>query len=614
MKALSHSLRSLAPLILGFLLLFASLAGAVWLFMQQQNMAGWVQHTLEVENRLGRIQTLAADAESGQRGYLVTGQRSYLVPYAAAKESLIPEINALRAQTSDNPVQQRRIPILLATSRAKLVDLDRSVRLTAAGQRSAALPLLNDGVGQRLSEQMRHITNAMHAEERRLLIERANRAASLSGRSLVVLLASAILVTLLAFLAIRNVRQRLRDVQDANARLREESEERKAAEGQVRQLQKMEAIGQLTGGIAHDFNNMLAIVVGSLDLARRRLVGTEHPNIAKCIDNAAEGAQRAAVLTARLLAFSRQQPLDPKVLDANKLVGGMSELLRRTIGEPIRIETVLAGGLWRVRADATEIENALVNLAVNGRDAMPDGGKLTIETANCDLDDRYARAHVEVTAGQYVMISVSDSGVGMPAEVIERAFDPFYTTKGVGKGTGLGLSQVFGFLKQSKGHVKIYSEVGHGTTIKLYLPRYSGTDTTIEAAVRREALPVGTADEIVLVVEDEAGVRHVSVDALRELGYTVIQAASPNEALQQLAVQPHVTLMFTDIVMPDMTGRQLAEKALEQRPDLKVLYTTGYTRNSIVHNGVLDPGTAFLAKPFTIEQLAAKIREVLDKS
>ena len=212
------------------------------------------------------------------------------------------------------------------------------------------------------------------------------------------------------------------------------------------------------------------------------------------------------------------------------------------------------------------------------------------------------------------MISVSDSGVGMPAEVIERAFDPFYTTKGVGKGTGLGLSQVFGFLKQSKGHVKIYSEVGHGTTIKLYLPRYSGTDTTIEAAVRREALPVGTADEIVLVVEDEAGVRHVSVDALRELGYTVIQAASPNEALQQLAVQPHVTLMFTDIVMPDMTGRQLAEKALEQRPDLKVLYTTGYTRNSIVHNGVLDPGTAFLAKPFTIEQLAAKIREVLDKS
>jgi nitrogen-specific signal transduction histidine kinase/ActR/RegA family two-component response regulator len=384
---------------------------------------------------------------------------------------------------------------------------------------------------------------------------------------------------------------------------------------QLNQAQKMEAVGQLTGGIAHDFNNMLAIIIGSLDMARRRLTGAEHPTVPKCIKSATEGAERAAVLTSRLLAFSRQQPLEPSVIDPNKLVSGMSELLRSTIAEPIAIESVLAGGIWRVFADAAQVESALLNLAVNARDAMPNGGKLTIETANMDLDERYAELQNEVTPGQYAMISVTDTGGGMSPEVIDRAFDPFYTTKGVGKGTGLGLSQVFGFVKQSGGHVKIYSEVGRGTTVKIYLPRYIGAVNIQPIEPPKNKLIKGGSHEIVLVVEDDAKVRRMSVDALSELGYTVIQAESPSEALQILeARQPKVTLLFTDIVMPEMSGRELADLALTLLPSLKVLFTTGYTRNAIVHNGVIDPGMPFLPKPFTLDQLANKIRKALDGS
>ncbi|MCR5876614.1 CHASE domain-containing protein [Phenylobacterium sp. J426] len=408
------------------------------------------------------------------------------------------------------------------------------------------------------------------------------------------------------------VEDRTRELAGANAVLQQEMRRRESAEAQVRQMQKIEAIGQLTGGIAHDFNNMLAVIVGSLDMARRRLTGDEDARIVQCLANASEGASRAAMLTARLLAFSRQQPLSPMPIDANKLVSGMSELLRRSLGEQVRVETVLAGGLWRTYADAGELENAILNLAVNARDAMPDGGRLTIETLNTHLDEAYAAAHSEVSAGQYVTICLTDTGTGMTPEVAERAFDPFYTTKGVGKGTGLGLSQVYGFVKQSGGHVKIYSEPGEGTTIKVYLPRWFGPDAKMEAQAERSELPLGRPEEIILVVEDEAQVRHLSVDVLRELGYTVVQASDGAQALEQLAIQPRVDLLFTDIVMPDMNGRRLAEQALAARPTLKVLYTTGYTRNAVVHNGMLDLDVAFLSKPFTVEQLARKVRQVLD--
>jgi PAS domain S-box-containing protein len=394
-------------------------------------------------------------------------------------------------------------------------------------------------------------------------------------------------------------------------RVQERTREIEAASAQVRQLQKMEAVGQLTGGIAHDFNNMLAIVIGSLDIAGRRLE-TDPDKARAFINNALEGARRAATLTARLLAFARQTPLEPEPVDPNKLVGGMSEMLRRTIGEALKVETVLAGGIWRIFADAGQLENALLNLCVNARDAMPDGGHLTIETSNAHLDDAYAAAHSEVVAGQYALIAVTDTGAGMPPEVIERAFDPFYTTKGVGRGTGLGLSQVYGFVKQSGGHVKIYSEPGQGTTVKLYLPRFTGRSVAKTEEAIKEPRPLGATAEVILVVEDEPAVRHMSVDALRELGYTVVQAENAAQALQQLELQPSISLLFTDIVMPDMNGRRLADEAVARRPGLKVLYTTGYSQNAVIHNGTLDYGVAFLPKPFSLDSLARKVRQVLD--
>jgi len=400
-------------------------------------------------------------------------------------------------------------------------------------------------------------------------------------------------------------------VAQRTAELRHEMDENAAAQAQVRQLQKMETIGQLTGGVAHDFNNMLAIIIGSLDLAQRRLTGNEDPRLLNSIQNARDGAQRAAVLTARLLAFSRQQPLAPEVIDANKLVGGMSELLRRTLGEQIRIETVLAGGLWPSFADLSQLENAILNLSVNARDAMPGGGHLTIETANTELDDRYSRMHSEVEAGQYVMISITDTGTGMSPEVIDRAFDPFYTTKGSGKGTGLGLSQVYGYVKQTGGHIKIYSEIDRGTTVKIYLPRHVGLADPRQGAVGALSIPQGSLNDTILVVEDDEHVRTMTAESLRELGYTVLEAASGMEALLLLEDNAAVDLIFTDIVMPQMSGRQLADTVIEKWPTIRVLYTTGYTRNAIVHNGVLDHGVSLLAKPFSLEQLAHKIREVL---
>lgn len=385
---------------------------------------------------------------------------------------------------------------------------------------------------------------------------------------------------------------------------------RAAAETQVRQLQKMEAVGQLTGGIAHDFNNMLAVVIGGLDMIDRRLANGQ-TDIGRYVEAAKDGATRAAALTQRLLAFSRQSPLSPEPVEGNRLIADLTDLLTRTLGEPIAVETVLGAGLWRAEADRGQLENAIVNLAVNARDAMPDGGRLTIETANAHVGDDYAQ-EADMDAGQYVLIAVSDTGTGMPPDVLAKAFDPFFTTKPVGRGTGLGLSQVFGFVRQSRGHVRIYSEPGVGTTVRLYLPRFYGEAPT---PVQRAMLPDirgGSANEIILVVEDEARVRGFSVEVLRDLGYTVVHAASGPDALALLDKGQAATLLFTDVVMPGMTGRELADRALAMLPELKVLYTTGYTRNAVVHNGVLDPGTQLLSKPFGVDELARKVRDVLD--
>ena len=383
------------------------------------------------------------------------------------------------------------------------------------------------------------------------------------------------------------------------------------AESTLRQAQKMEAVGQLTGGIAHDFNNMLSVIVGALDLLRRRL-DTSDARTRRYVGTAMDGAKRAAVLTQRLLAFSRQQPLQPEAIDANALVSGMSDLLRHSLGVDIQFETVLAGGLWTLHADPNQLENVLVNLVVNARDAMPRGGKLTIETQNAHLDDRYVANELGVASGHYVLIAVTDTGSGMPAEIIAKAFDPFFTTKAVGKGTGLGLSQVYGFVKQSNGHVKIYSEVGVGTTVKIYLPRLVGTAADAESGERDSDMPRGDALETILVVEDESVVRQITTDSLAELGYRVLEADGAAGALRILDAHPEIQLLFTDIVMPEVNGAQLAAEARRRRPALKVLFTTGYTRNAVVHNGVLDAGVELISKPFTIDELAMKIRTTLD--
>jgi signal transduction histidine kinase len=402
---------------------------------------------------------------------------------------------------------------------------------------------------------------------------------------------------------------RTAQLSDANAKLHEEMALRERSEEQMRQMQKMEAVGQLTGGIAHDFNNMMAVVISSLRLMQRRL-GRGDTNVQEYTDGALRGAERAANLTRRLLAFSRQQPLTPETVDASKLIAGMEDVLRRTIPASISIETVFAGGLWRTRADAQGLESALLNLAVNARDAMPDGGKLTIETSNAFLDEAYAASQAEVAVGQYVLLAVTDTGSGMAPEVANRAFDPFFTTKPTGEGTGLGLSQVYGFIKQSGGHVKIYSEVGVGTTVKLYLPRLVSSQEE-EADAKPAGAVADGQGQVVLVVEDDTDVRRLTVDMLEELNYVALSADGGARALAIMETSPHLALLLTDIVMPDMNGRVLAEEAVKRRPGLRVLFTTGYTRNAIVHNGVLDQGVHLIVKPFTIEALAAKLAEIL---
>lgn len=383
------------------------------------------------------------------------------------------------------------------------------------------------------------------------------------------------------------------------------------SEEALRQAQKMETIGQMTGGVAHDMNNLLLIIQASLERLERH-VPARNQAAAKAVQMALHGVERATALTGQLLAFSRRQALDPKPVETNRLVRGMSDLLRRTLGETIAIETVLAGGLWRTFADPNQIESAVLNLAVNARDAMPEGGRLTIETANAHLDEAYAAAHQEVVPGQYVLIAVSDTGSGMSQEAIAKAFEPFFTTKEPGQGTGLGLSQVYGFVKQSAGHVKIYSEPGAGTTVRIYLPRHFGTEMPAEIEPRAAAVPSERA-ETVLVVEDDEDVRASGVESLRELGYRVVEAPDGPAALQLLEADPSIRLLFTDVGLPGgQDGRQLADAARRRWPDLKVLFTTGYARNAIVHQGRLDPGVELIVKPYTHSALAAKIRAVLD--
>jgi PAS domain S-box-containing protein len=851
---------------------------AVWLTIRTQNQAGWVKHTLQVENQLDLVLSTMQNAETGQRGYLLTGNKVYLQPFHTAETAIKDRLDRAMTLTLDNPVEQHRLKTLRLLIADKFAELKQTITLQQAGNAETARAVVLTNRGHVIMQRIRAIISAMHATEDHLLTKREAKAAA-SEWLLLATVAAAVLLALafagawiqsiarndrqlraanqevlavnsqleilvaertrrldaseaefrtlaqsmpsLMFVTdangantytnaqfhdyaglaghqllgngwmqvihpddaahtktmwnksvlsgdlfeieyrfrrhdgvyhwflgrsvpVRNEAGRIShwigtctDIDDqkraeamlANANVRLEARvaarareldrifklsldiltivgfdkgfrsmspaweritgrpleealtrpvadfvhpddremtnavherlirgepaigfenryeradgsycrlawravsivdegliyavardvtEERGRDEQLRQSQKMEVVGQLTGGIAHDFNNLLTIIIGSLELMQRDLMDGD-AKLRRWADTATEGARRAAALTHRLLAFSRRQPLEPKPIEINRLVGGMSELLQRTLGEPVAIETVLAAGLWPALADANQLENTLLNLAVNARDAMPGGGRLTIETANVHLDEVYAGAQTEVVPGQYVMIAVTDTGLGMTPEIKGRVFEPFFTTKPEGQGTGLGLAQVFGFIKQSGGHVSIYSELGEGTTVRLYLPR-------LKAGLRPEPPPfmeisrgqMRARGETILLVEDEAGVRAFAIEALEELGYHVLAAENAAAALMLLENAPEIGLLFTDVVLGGgVNGRQLADEAQRRRPNLRVLFTTGYTRNAIIHHGRLDDGVQFIGKPFTIASLARKIRQVLERA
>jgi signal transduction histidine kinase len=589
----------------------------IWLGTRARNEDEWVRHTLLVRNQLGQVLAQIQRAETSQRGYLLTGDNKFLAAYDGAVAGLPPVLDEMAGLVADNLRQVQAVNKLRGLIADKIREMASTIALRKTGSSDGALEIVKTDAGRQIMIDIRQVLSSMDAEENRLLDIRQASASNLGiwlalgagGAFLLICCIGAMATYVIrrSFLALATARDQLIYT---NQELLDQVSRREQVESQFRQAQKMEAIGQLTGGIAHDFNNMLGVISGSLELMRRRVQKGDF-GIERFMDAAQKATERAAALTHRLLAFARQQPLEPEPLDANRMIADMSDLLRSTLGDHFRIETVSAAGLWTTNADSNQLESAILNIAINARDAMPQGGKLTIETANAFLDDAYSKHHAEVTAGQYVMIAVSDTGTGMKPDVAARAFDPFFTTKPAGKGTGLGLSQVYGFVKQSQGHIKIYSEIGDGTTIKIYLPRLVGAAETL-AAGRQGPVQTGQAGEVILVVEDDPLMRKLSTEALLELGYTVLHSESAATALTILDGRPDIKLLFTDVVMPETNGKKLADEALRRRPDLKVLFTTGYTQNAVVHGGALDAGVNLLTKPFAIDQLATKVRAVLD--
>ena len=385
--------------------------------------------------------------------------------------------------------------------------------------------------------------------------------------------------------------------------------ERVLLESQLRQAQKMEAVGQLTGGVAHDFNNILTVIIGMTEILGQELAG--NADLAPIVAAVDEAASRGAQLTQRMLAFARKQPLQARNFDMNEIVTRAATMLQRMLGEDIAMKSVLADGLWEALADPSQVEDAILNLAVNARDAMPSGGELVIETSNAMLDENYAAQNVEVMPGEYVAVSISDSGNGMAPEVLERVFEPFFTTKEVGRGTGLGLSMVYGFAKQSRGHVKIYSEIGHGTRVIVYLPRAAAAEREADTAQPARAQPEGS--EMILVVEDNHAVRRVAVKMLQGFGYQVREAADGPSALAILKQAGEIDLLFTDLIMPKgMSGQELLTHARALRPGLKALFTSGYSEQFIKDKGATEEGVALLSKPYRSQNLAEAVRAALD--
>ncbi len=584
-----------------------------------------VLHTLDVRQSAQTLLIATRDAESSVRSYLLSSDNEDLEPFEPSLTKANQELDALKQLTSDNSIQQVRIANLKGQVQAKADQLTKCVELAKQGQRDAALAVINSRADRDLLATIRTEIESVLSTEHNLLKER--QAAAVQQRYvLAALIGFALLAaTILAGVLAASTRSALQGLLERTAELDAESKLRQEAESTLRQAQKMEAVGQLTGGVAHDFNNLLTVIMGNLDTMRRQLAAAANPGdaraliakLTKPLEFALQGTKSAAQLTHRLLAFSRRQTLEPARIDANRLVSGMLDMLQRSLGANISVETILGAGLWPTFADAHQLENALLNLALNAKDAMPEGGCLTIETANTYLDAAYVRRFGDVAAGQYVVVCVTDTGTGIPKEILDRVFEPFFTTKPPGEGSGLGLAMVHGFVKQSGGHMRIYSEDAHGTTVKIYLPRLTDVEevSAVPAGKIGEVTPVprAKAGETILVVEDNEGVREYAKEVLQELGYRVLEAGDADQALGLLSKTPRIDLLFTDVVLPGSgNGRVLATKVRAKYPHLPVLYTTGYTRNAIVHQGRLDADVELLNKPYTQQDLARKVRDMLD--
>ncbi|HEU4475576.1 MAG TPA: CHASE3 domain-containing protein [Methyloceanibacter sp.] len=609
----------------GFFLVLAAVIAVVIGLIRSRAADEMVVHTFEVQQAAQAVLVSVRDAETTKRSYLLTGDSDYLESVATAMQTIPLEISKLSELVADNPARQEDVRKLEKLIEAKLVELRETLLLVQDGQKDAALAILNSPQSRQLIGDIREKVGEILNKERTLLTER--QASRRQDRYLLAGLVGLALLfaTLLAAILAGSTLQAVKGLVARTKELEAESKLRHEAEDTLRQAQKMEAVGQLTGGIAHDFNNLLTIILGNLDTMRRQVAAATNPGdigvligkMTKPLDAAMQGTKSAAQLTQRLLAFARRQPLEPVRVDMNRLITGMLDLLRRTLGEEISIETVFAAALWPVEADPHQLENVLLNLALNAKDSMPDGGCLTIETANTYLDDAYVRRFGDVAAGQYAVICVTDTGHGIPEEIIDQVFEPFFTTKPHGEGSGLGLAMVHGFVKQSGGHVRIYSEKGQGTTVKIYLPRMIGAEEARAVPAGKPEgdftpMPKAKPGEVILLVEDNDGVRAYAKGVLEELGYWVIEAANAEQAMRALAKKPRIDLSFTDVVLPGESGRELADRVKRLYPHVPVLYTTGYTRNAIVHQGRLDPNINLLSKPYTQQDLARKLRELLD--
>jgi signal transduction histidine kinase/CheY-like chemotaxis protein len=601
-------------------------AAAVGALFRAADAENSVNRTIEIRQQARDLLTIMLNAETGVRGFLLSGDETFLEPYQAAPRQFSETVARLTALTGDSPIQRQSLKAISNTAE-QLMDFYRDLlALTGQGKRDGAIERVTLKTGKTLMDDTRTLLDAFSDRELVLLHERQH-AASFWEAFLVGSGGGALMLAigLLVFFA-RSTFHYIEHLDFRTAELENEARRRRESEETLLQAQKMESVGQLTGGIAHDFNNMLTVIIGNLETLQRRLTRAQ-PNglsiealtaLAKPAELALQGAHNASKLTHRLLAFARRQPLAPVRADLNKILSGVSDLLRRTMGEMIVFETVLAAGLWPTFVDVNQLENAVLNLAVNARDAMPNGGHLTIETANSYLDEAYANQFGDVAPGQYVLLSVTDTGTGIPPELMRKIFEPFFTTKDHGRGSGLGLAMVHGFVKQTGGHVRIYSEVNEGTTVKIYLPRLNQAEEVAanpeEAPQHAVANELTPPSETILLVEDNDDVRQYAKSALEELGYKVLVAHDGATALRIVNDGLEIDLLFTDIVLPGgMNGRQLSQEVLKTRPGLAVLYTTGYTPNAIIHHGRLDPDVQLLSKPYTQEDLSRKIRRVLGR-